>query len=59
MYSFQVQCYNCHHYGNFSKDCTKIWGRKPKEQRKEESENPVYEIDQIHEVDKVKEGIKG
>ena len=58
MFIIQVQFYNCHHYGHFAKDCTKVWKRKSKEQSEEESENPVYEVNQIHEIDGVKEGRK-
>jgi hypothetical protein len=60
MFSSQVLCYNSHHYGHLAKDYTKVWRRNSEEKRKEnqrnkEKEYPVNEVDQIHEVDIVKE----
>ena len=60
MFYFHVQCYNCHHYGHFAKDCTKLWRRNPEEKSKkeqsEEENHRVYKVDQINEVDVVGEG---
>ena len=51
MFYFQVQCYNCHHYGHFVKECTNVCNNNLEEKIKMKNEDFSYKDDKFARID--------